>query len=131
MEKITFSKRKLREFGLLIGFLFPLIIGFIIPFFTGHIFKLWTLILGIILIIFAILSPNSLKYPYKLWMKTGLILGWVNSRLILGLIFLLVLIPISIIMKILGYDPLRKKFNNSKSYKEDTSHRKIDIKRIF
>lgn len=131
MEKIIFSKRQLRDFGLLIGLLFPLIFGIVIPFFAGHDLKLWTLILGSILIIFAIFSPNSLKYPYKFWMKIGLILGWINSRIILGVIFLLVLIPISVIMKILGYDPLRKKFNNSKSYKENTPHRKIDIKRIF
>ncbi len=47
-------------------------------------------------------------------MKIGHVLGWVNSRLVLGLVFLIVLIPISFFMKLFGYDPLRKKKDNQK-----------------
>ena len=39
-------------------------------------------------------------------MKIGNALGWINSRIILGFIFVLVVQPIALIMNISGYDPV-------------------------
>ena len=73
-----------------------------------------------------------LYYPYKLWMKLGHILGWVNSKVILGLVFILVLQPIALIMKSFGYDPLQKKKDlNTTTYREIRSNFKIDLRKIF
>ena len=130
MEK-NISKKILREFGFLLGFGFPLIIGFLIPLISGHGFRFWTLWLGIIFLFFAILKPNFLKRPYKLWMKLGHILGWINSRLILGVIFIIVLMPIAFFMRIFGYDPLKRKNLYTKSYRQITKYNKIDLNRIF
>ncbi len=127
----TLSIKKLREFGYLIGFGFPLIIGLLIPLLTGHNFRLWTLYVSIISFAFSIFKPNLLYYPYKLWMQIGYILGWINSRLILGIVFFIVLQPIAIIMRIFGYDPLRLKKNNKPSYEEKKGDHKIDLTKIF
>ena len=126
------SKGKLKEFGLLVGFIFPIVIGFIIPLIFGHSFRFWTLLIGLPLIILSLIKPISLRTPYKIWIKIGFILGWVNSRLILGLVFILVLIPIALIMKILRHDPLRKNLiSNLKSYREVNSYHKNDVTKIF
>ena len=129
--KITSSKKQLREFGLLIGLGIPMIIGFIIPFISGHNYRIWTVWVGIPFLLFASLSPRILFYPYKAWMMLGFALGWVNSKLILGLVFLLVLQPIAIIMKILRYDPLKLKKINVISYKENKRNHKINLNKIF
>ena len=132
MKDKLLNKKKLKEFGILIGFCFPLFIGWLIPFLTGHTFKFWTLLLGLVALIFSIINPYLLYYPYKFWMALGNILSWLNSRLILGIVFFIILQPIALIMKILGYDPLRKKQqNNKKSYREDNKAHKIDLTRIF
>ena len=125
------SKKQLKEFGYLLGIGFPLIIGFLIPFIFGHGFRLWTLFIGIPSLIISIILPRFLFYPYKFWMLIGKVLGWINSRLILGLIFYLVLIPISIIMKIFRYDPLKRKRNNLPSYREKKEGWVINLKKIF
>ena len=124
-------KKTLREFGFLIGFIFPLLIGWILPLIGGHSFRTWTLWLGIISLILAISKPNLLFYPYKAWMKLGHILGWVNSRIILGLVFLVVLQPIALIMRILGHDPLRTKKFSQKSYREIKPNHKVNLNKIF
>ena len=129
--KNKISKKQLREFGLLVGFGFPLIIGWLIPAIYGHIFRFWTLWLGLIFLFLGIIKPTTLHFPYKVWMKIGLILGWVNSRLILGLIFIFVVQPIAIIMKLIGHNPLKTKFTNQKSYREMNQDHKIDLTRIF
>lgn len=127
----TVSKKQLKEFGLLVGLGFPIIIGWILPSFAGHMFRAWTLWVGFPLLILAFLAPNTLLYPYKFWMKLGLALGWINSRIILGIIFLFVLEPISLFMRLIGYDPLRLKKGNTETYRENKKDHKIDLKRIF
>jgi len=125
------SKKILKDFGFLIGFGFPLLIGWFLPFLGGHNFRVWTLWVSIPALICAISRPGFLFYPYKYWMILGSILGWVNSRIILGAVFLLILQPISIIMKFFNYDPLKKSFHNKKTYREIIKNRKIDLTKIF
>ena len=129
--KKTISQKKLREFGLLIGFGFPLVIGFLLPVLSGHNFRTWTLWFGLPGLILGLKAPNLLFYPYKVWMAIGHSLGWLNSKLILGIIFIFVLQPIAFVMRIAGYDPLKIKFNNKASYKEDKTNHKINLNRIF
>ena len=64
-------------------------------------------------------------------MKLGIILGWLNSRIILMLVFLLVLQPIAFIMRLFGHDPLRTKKNGGKSYRGVNANQKINLKKIF
>ena len=132
MMKTSISPRKLREFGLLIGIGFPIIIGWFLPVIGGEHFRIWTLYIGVPALILGILRPNSLIYPYKKWILIGHILGWINSRIILGLVFIAVLQPIAIVMKIFfGYDPLKKRKEDKSTYREIRSTEKIDLTRIF
>ena len=104
MKQNTLSQKDLRQFGFLIGIGFPVIIGWLIPSISGHLFRFWSLWIGVPLFILGIIRPSLLLYPYKAWMKIGLALGWINSHIVLGLVFLLVLQPISLIMKLFSYD---------------------------
>ena len=125
------SKNKLREFSLLIALGFPIIVGFFMPLIFGHQFRVWTLWVSILTLITGFLKPLLLYYPYKFWMALGYILGFINSRLILGIIFIFMVQPLALIMKIFGYDPLRLKTNNQKSYREDKKNHKINLNNIF
>ena len=100
--KDSISKKQLREFGLLIGFGFPILIGWILPAISGHIFRGWTLYIGVPSLILGVSQPRLLLYPYKFWILLGHALGWINSRIILGLVFLVILQPIGFIMKLIG-----------------------------
>ena len=64
-------------------------------------------------------------------MKIGEILGWVNSKIIMGGIFIFILFPISIIMRATGYDPLNRKFNKKSSYRKNKKNHIVDLKKIF
>ena len=129
--KFDIPKKTLREFGFLLGFTFPFLIGWILPLIGGHSFRPWTLFISIPLIILAVTKPGLLLNPYKAWMKIGHILGWLNSLIILGLVFLIVLQPIALIMKIFGHDPLKTKKVIQNSYRENKTNQKINLKKIF
>ena len=124
-------KKILREFGFLIGFVFPFLIGWILPLIGGHSFRAWTLWISFSAFTLAITRPSLLLYPYKAWMKLGDLLGWFNSRIILGLVFLIVLLPIALIMRIFGHDPLKTKKLSQKTYREIKTNQKVDLKKIF
>ena len=129
--KETISKKQLREFGLLIGLCFPILIGWLLPSFAGHGFRVWTLWIGGIGLALGITSPRLLYYPYKGWMSMGNALGWVNSRIILGLVFIVVLQPIAYLMRLFGYDPLRRRRKGEKTYRENRQDHRINLTRIF
>ncbi len=129
--KERISKKQLLEFGLLIGFGFPLLIGWLIPALTGHGFRVWSLWVGFLGLLFGLTSPRLLYYPYKFWIKLGLILGWVNSKIILGLVYMIVLLPIAFVMRLIGYDPLRTKRKGEQTYRENCKDHKTDLSRIF
>ena len=125
------SKKQLRDFGLLIGFCLPLIVGWLIPLITGHSFRAWTLWISIPTLLIGLLSPRILRKPYQAWMQLGHLLGYVNSRIIFGLVFIVVLLPIAFVMRAFGYDPLRTRKLNILSFKENKKGSKVDLTRIF
>ena len=129
--KKQISKKQLREFGFLIGFGFPILIGWLIPSLTGHSFRVWTIWIGVPGLIIGISLPSLLYYPYKGWMALGHALGWINSHIILGLIFITVVQPIAYLMRLTGYDPLRVKRKGEKTYKENKKNHQTNLNRIF
>lgn len=126
------STKQLRDFGLVIGIGLPLIFGWFVPSLLGHQFRAWTLWLGIPALILGFFAPRFLRLPYRGWMALGEALGWVNSHIILGLIFVLVLQPIAMIMRLVGHDPLRRKIHHAtQSYREQRKSLSVDFTRIF
>ena len=74
----------------------------------GHTPRLWALVLGSILIVPALAWPTSLTHVYRLWMRVGEVLGWINTRLILGGVFYLLFTPMGMYMRLRGKDPMRR-----------------------
>ena len=130
--KDIISKKQLRQFGIIIGLAIPVLMGWFIPLIWGHSFRIWTFWIGFPLLILGLIKPSLLFYPYKAWIGIGHILGWINSRIILGVVFILVLQPIAYIMRLFGYDPLQQnlKGNVNDSYRE-VKRNKVDLTRIF
>ena len=128
----TISKKQLREFGILIGFGFPLLIGWLLPLLFGHGFRIWTIWIGTPGLILGLTAPRILFYPYKGWMGFGNTLGKINSHIILGLVFILILQPIALIMRLTGYDPLRMRHKGGgTTYRENKQTHQTDLTRIF
>jgi hypothetical protein len=126
------SPRQLREFGLLIGIVFPVLLGWLLPALHGHPFREWTLWIGIPALALAIAWPRGLAGPYRGWMALGHGLGWINSHLILGAVYVLVLQPIALLMRSLGHDPLRRRRDSTAaSYREVRPNQEVNLRRIF
>ena len=95
---MEYTKKQLRGFGYLIGFGVPFIFGFVIPFLSGHPYRGWIFFISFPILFLGLFNPYKLALLYKSWMGLGHALGWINSRIILGLVFLLVLQPLALLI---------------------------------
>ncbi len=62
--------------------------------------------IGVVLLVAGLVQPRLLKYPSAVWWKFAAVLGYVNARIILTVLFVLVLVPLSMIWRLTGKDPL-------------------------
>jgi polyferredoxin len=104
------ESRQLRSFGLLVGGLFG-VLGFWPVVFRGEGARLWALILAALLVLPAVLFPASLRPAHRVWMAIGDALGWVNTRISLGLVYYGLMTPMGVMMRLLGRDAMRRRFD--------------------
>ena len=64
--------------------------------------------IGSVLVFLALVRPSLLKRPRAVWMRGALALGYVNARIILTMLFLVVLTPMGLIWRMIGRDPLAR-----------------------
>jgi hypothetical protein len=100
--------KHLRSFGLMVGGICALL-GVWPAVWRGQPLRLWSLILGGILIALALVWPRSLTHVYRLWMTVGEVLGWINTRIILSVLFYLLFTPLGLCMRLRGKDPMRRR----------------------
>jgi hypothetical protein len=75
--------------------------------------RLWALALTVILVVPALVAPRILAPVYRVWMLLGEVLAWINTRIILGVVFYGVVTPIGLLMRLTGRDPMRRQFERA------------------
>lgn len=77
---------------------------------------------------------NFLKTLYSYWMKFAHALGWVNTRIILSIVYFLIFTPLALIFRLIGKDPMERRFEAADSYwvkREAREFRQEDYRRQF
>ena len=109
----------LRRFGLQVGGLIALIFGFVIPFLRHRSVYPIPLAIGGVLILWAVAHPTSLKVVYRPWMAVALVLGRINTAVILTVFFFLVITPMGFLLRLLGKIPIEHTFDReAESYRK-------------
>lgn len=68
---------------------------------------------------------------YRVWMNAGVPIGWTIAHAVLGVGFFGVIMPIGLVMKLLGHDPMNRSFDR-KAETYWTRHEQVkDAKRYF
>ena len=104
------DRKGLRQFGLVVGGIFaaiglwPLLVRAEAP-------RLWSLALGVALVIPALVVPRSLTHVHRAWMAAAEGLGWINTHILLSVIFYGLMMPIGIVMRCRGHDPMHRRFD--------------------
>ncbi len=107
--------RGLRSFGLTTGSIIAVLFGALLPWVFSLDFPKWPWVLGGVLGAWALIHASSLEPVYHLWMRFGLLLHKVTTPLILGVVFFLIVSPMSLVMKLFGRDALGRTLDDSAS----------------
>ncbi len=109
MKASGLDKKELRNFGLLTGSITGILFGIVLPLLLSLNYPLWPWCIMAVLSGTALILPVVLSPVYNIWMKIGNVLSWINTRIILGIVFFAVFTPVALLLKILGKDPMRCK----------------------
>jgi predicted membrane metal-binding protein len=100
-----------RMFGLLFAALFA---GFALwPLLQGGNIRLWALLTGAVFMLLALAWPRALSGLNRGWMRFGLLLNCIVSPLAIGVVYYLTLVPMGLIMRACGKNPLRLHFDRA------------------
>ncbi len=114
----------LRNFGLTFAVILAALFGLAIPFLFSHKMPLWPWVVATVMCLWSLLLPNTLKLVYKLWMKFGLIAGFINTRIILFILFFFIFFPVGLVMRLFGNDPMARKLSGrEKTYRVKSTPR--------
>jgi hypothetical protein len=108
------SHKQERQFGFLFTAVFVLVAFW--PLWPLHAPNRYWLAGAGVWLLAALVYPQGLAPLYKAWMALGHALGWINSRIILGIVFFVVVMPIGLVMRLFGKDFLSMRPNRSGSY---------------
>jgi len=104
-----------RVFGLVMAAF--LLLTAITPILRGGELRLWALGLGAAFFLCALAAPRLLSPLNRVWHRLGMALHAVVNPIIMGLIFYGTVVPMGIMLRLLGKDPLRLKWEpDAKSY---------------
>ena len=101
------ARKDLRQFSLIVGGIFS-VIGLWPMILRNEDSRLWSLTLGGTLVVLGLAVPQSLKQVHAGWMKVGHVLGTINTRIILGIIYYALITPMGVIMRLMGKDSMHR-----------------------
>ena len=115
------TARDLRKFGLAVGGIFCGLAAWLLirsggASWPGFVFAM----IGAPLVLFGAALPRALGPVHQVWMAFAHILGWINTRIILGVVFYTVFLFGRVFLLLRRNDPMNRKPDSSrKTYWED------------
>lgn len=108
----TATTKDLRSFGLLVGAVFC-VIGVWPLVFRGEPLREWALGGGGTLALLGAVFPQVLRPLHTGWMWIGHVLGWINTRILLSIVFYGLITPIGLLFRLMGKNTVRQAFSES------------------
>tara|TARA_B110000858_G_C17727947_1_gene438582 strand:+ start:611 stop:997 length:387 start_codon:yes stop_codon:yes gene_type:complete len=118
-----------RNFGLVFFVVFLIISLW--PLLSQNELRYWSLTLAIIFLILGLLNSKVLMPLNIIWMKFGLFLGNLISPIVMGIIFFCVVTPTGLILRLFKKDVIKLKRNNLKTYWIKKDNTNNDMKNQF
>lgn len=114
MNSSPIERKQLVAFGVIMAGAFAVL---------GWVFTLMALyVIGAVFLIFAIAAPRALAPLYQPWMRFAEALGWLNTRILLVLIFYLVVMPTGLVLRLFRRSPIAADERNGSFWAAPQKH---------
>lgn len=98
-----------RSFGMVFAVVFTVVA--LLPLWGGGPVRVWAVAVALAILAVALMRPTLLHSLNRLWFRFGLALSRVVSPVVMAVLFVTTIIPIGLIMRLRGADPLNKTFD--------------------
>ena len=112
-----------RGFGIVFAVVFALIAAWPAvslgwrPRFDPALLRWWSLAIAACFLVLALIYPPVLRPLNQLWFKFGMLLSRVTTPIVMGLLFVVAVVPTALVMRLRGHDLMRLKLDRkAKSY---------------
>jgi hypothetical protein len=102
------DRKGLRDFGLVTGAMFAGLFGLLFPWLLGFSYPVWPWVVLGILGGTGLLFPLVLRPVHYWWMRIALMISKVTTPIILGTVFFVLFAPLGLLMRLFGWDPMRR-----------------------
>jgi hypothetical protein len=88
-----------------------------VPRFDPDLLRWWALAIAAAFLVAALVAPFVLRPLNRLWFKFGMLLSMVMTPLVMGILFVVTVVPTALVMRLRGRDLMRLKLDRrAKSY---------------
>jgi hypothetical protein len=118
------SDKELQKFGFILSGLLIAVFGALLPYLwkLSKLPNYYWITLGILVAIWALVNPASMRGFYNAWMRVAMAIGNVVNSVVLAVVYFLAITPMAIVMLIIGKDPMNRKWDKAaKSYRKLSS----------
>ena len=116
------SPKELRKFSWIFASLVAGLFGLIFPWILNRDLPMLPWIIAVFFFVWGLLIPKTLQPFYRLWMRFGFLMNAIMTRLVLGIVFYLVILPFGLIFRVRGKDLINRKWDKaSHSYRVSSS----------
>ena len=86
-------------------------------------------IIALVFVLFALVAPKLLEPVEAAWMAFARVLGAINTRIIMGLLYFIFIVPLGLIFRLFGRDEMKRRWvAGSPSNWEDYRARQRDVR---
>ena len=126
-QKIKIPSNK--NFGIVFSIVFLIISLW--PLLNQNDIRIWSLIISGIFLVLGLINSKLLLPLNKIWFKFGILLGNFIAPIVMGIVYFMVVTPTGLIMRLLGKDLLNLKKNNKDTYWIEKDNSNNDLKNQF
>lgn len=114
---------ELRRFGFILAGMIAGVFGLLLPWLWGFPLPVWPWVVAAMLALPALVAPALLRPVHRAWVALAAVLAWVNTRVLLAVVFYLMIVPVGLAMRLVGHDPLRRKTTGAASLRVPSAER--------
>lgn len=122
------DRKGLQRFAWMFAAVVAGLFGLILPWLLDLDWSSVPWMIAIVFFVWGLVAPNTLRPFYRLWMRFGFIMNSIMTRIVLGIVFFIALLPYGLVFRLLGKDPMHRKWNHDShsyrvaSYKSSSTH---------